>query len=118
MDEVVVRRSVQLTDTVSPTLVEHRVEAAKDPETSEWLYYYNYIYYEFAVSAGRISALSYLPTGEQVHVTAPVGMRIDAADVENVLAYLKLRFVNIGVHDEAGNELLIWAEKRSDEAGQ
>jgi hypothetical protein len=117
MIDAVVRQMKNVTDPVLPTLIEHRVDAATDPESGRFAYFYNYIHYEFDVSAGRISALSYLHDIGRAIVTAPMGTVIGAADVANVLAYLQLRFEVVVVRDEAGNELLVWPRGAETEAG-
>ena len=103
-----VRQLVELKDPISPSLLEHRTDAAACEETGEIAYYYNHLYYEFEVSAGCISAVSYLEHIRRAIVTVPDGLDKDHADVSKVLAYLKLRFADIEARDESGNELLSW----------
>ena len=103
-----VRQLIEVTDPVSPTLIEHRVEAARDPETGRFAFYYNYIHYEFAVPAGRAEALTYMEDTKQAIVTVPDGMGIDNTHAKNILTYLELRFERIVVRDESGNDLLSW----------
>ena len=104
-----VRQLIEVTDPISPTLIEHRVDAARDPETGRMAHYYNHIHYEFAVPAGRVEALTYMDNTKLVIVTVPDGMGIDNTHAKNILAYLELRFERIDVRDESGNELLIWS---------
>jgi hypothetical protein len=110
-----VQQLIPVTDPIAPTLIEHRVDAAKYPDTGEMAHYYNYIHYEFAAPAGKVEALTYLHDPELVIVTVPDGTGIDCTDAKNVLAYLQLRFERVEVRDESGNELLSWA--LSGEAG-
>jgi hypothetical protein len=110
-----VRQLIEVTDPVLPTLIEHRVDAARDPETGRMAHYYNHIHYEFALPAGRAEALTYMDNTKLAIVMVPDGMGIDNTHAKNILAYLQLRFERIEVRDESGNELLSWV--LCDEAG-
>jgi len=110
-----VRQLIPVTDPVSPTLIEHRTDALRDPETGKMVQYYNHIHYEFAVPVGRVEALTYMDDSKRAIVTVPDGMGIDSTHAKNILAYLELRFERLDVRDESGNELLRWA--LSNEAG-
>ena len=99
--------TVEVKDPISPSVVEHRLEAAVHEETRELLFCYNYIYYQFDVTGGKIWARSYLDEIKRVSLFLPEGTTTTDADAQRVIGYLTLRFRQI---DMLGNEgyVSIW----------
>jgi hypothetical protein len=91
-----------VSDPISPSVIEHRLEAASHEETGELLFRYNYLYYQFDVTAGRIWARSYLDDIKRASLFLPADVRIDHPDAKNVMGYLALRFERIDMLGEAG----------------
>lgn len=107
--------AVEVKDPVSPSLVEHRLEAALHEETRELLFCYNYIYYKFDVPGGMIWARSYLHDIKRASLFLPKGMPIADAGAQRVLGYLTLRFRQIDMLGKDGY-VPIWP--RGAEEGQ
>ncbi len=96
-----------LEDPISPSAIEHRLEAAVSEETRELLYYYNYIRYQFDMPGGEIWARSYLDDIERVSLFLPKGMKITSPDAERVMGYLTLRFNKVDMLGQDGY-VTIW----------
>jgi hypothetical protein len=107
---------VDLSDPISPTLIEHRVEAASHAETGAPLFHYNYLYYQFDLPSGTIWARSYLDDIKRVSLFLPSNMRSDHAEVRKCLSYLALRFQQVDGLDEAGY-VKIWPQSDKTDAG-
>jgi hypothetical protein len=104
---VAVVPAVEVKDPICPSVVEHRLETALHEETREVLHHYNYLYYQFDVPAGKIWARSYLDEIERASLFLPRGTKIEDADAERVLGYLKLRFRQIDMLETDGY-VTIW----------
>ena len=109
--KVAVVPAVEIKDPITPNLVEHRLESAVHEDTRELLFYYNYIYYQFDVSAGRICARTYLDDITTSSLFLPDGMKITDKDAERALGYLTLRFNQI---DMLGNDgyVPVWPKSK------
>jgi hypothetical protein len=94
--------AVEVKDPISPSVVEHRLEAAVHEETRELLYCYNYIYYQFDVPSGKNWARSYLDEIKRVSLFLQEGMTVTDADAQRVMGYLTLRFRQIDMLSKKG----------------
>ena len=108
---------VDVTDPITPSLVEHRVEGALHAETGELLFHYNYLYYQFDVPAGRIWARSYLDDIKRASLFLPGDMATDHADAQTVLGYLTRRFNRIETLGEAGY-VKLWSRNEARGGGR
>ena len=100
---------IEVKDPISPSVVEHRLEAALHAETRELLHCYNYLYYRFDVGDGEIWARSYLDEIDHASLFLPKGMDLSHADAKRVLTFLGWRFQRIQMLGDAGYET-VWPE--------
>ena len=94
--------AIEVKDPITPSVVEHRFEAAVHASTRELLHSYNYLYYRFDVSEGEIWARSYLDEIDHASLFLPKGMDLSHPDAERVLTYLAWRFPHIQMLGETG----------------
>lgn len=93
---------VELQDPISPSSVEHCVDAGVDEQTRELLFHCNYLRYRFDVHDGTIAARSYLDEIEKVSLQLPKGMSLAHPDAERVLEYLKRRYRRVEMLHQEG----------------
>ena len=82
-------------DVIQPSKLEHLFDEGFLADTSELIFRYNFLRYEFAHPNGAIWARSYLDETDHVAIYPPKGVGLDDEIVKRVIAYLGRRYGDI-----------------------